>query len=507
MNLLRLIDALPDYKYSESIDQDTQVTGIAHDSRRVFPGEVFVAISGHSFDGHNYIPQAIRNGAVAIVGEQSLDTSQIAVPYFATTNTRIALASLAAAYYEYPARKLRVIGVTGTDGKTTTSILVHAILTQAGYKTAIISTINALVNEEIVDTGVHVTTPNALELQKLLAKILNTGATHVVLETTSHALAQNRVHECDYDVAVITNISHEHFDYHGTYENYLNTKAQLFFSLNGKRLRDTTTPKISILNIEDDSYDYLSKTRTDEQWTYGLTELGDFSAKEVSMNMDGTVFTINTPLDSCTMSTKLIGKHNIYNVLAAIAVCYTQGIDLDVISRGISSVEKISARMERIDCGQDYDVFVDYAHTPNALKNILNTARQLSNGELILVFGLSGGYRDETKRPDMGRIAGELADKVIITSVDWYKEDIVDIIEQIAEGCELSGKIRDQDYWCTTDRQCGIELGIQLAKPGDIVVIAGKGHETSISRGGVDLPWSEIETAENAIKNTLQPSP
>lgn len=503
MKLSDVLTVLPERTLIQPHPDDPEISGIAHDSRQVKRGDLFVAVIGQETDGHRYIPQAIEKGAAAILGQSREPPCPMAIPYIHTPNSRAALAIVAAAFYGFPSHNLRVIGVTGTDGKTTTTTLIWAILTAAGYHSNMIATTGAVINDNLIDTGVHVTTPDAIEIQRFLAQMVARGAKYAVLETTSHALDQMRVQECAFDVAVITNITHEHLNYHGTFEVYREAKAKLFRGL-GESYRKPNIPKVSILNADDSSYEYLARIPADINWTYALSQPADFSARNIRCARHGTTFTATTPGANVAIEMSLLGEHNVSNALAAIAVCYSQGISTVAIQRGIASVARVNARLERVDLGQNFDVFVDYAHTPNAMSKILEFARQVTRKRVIVVFGLSGGLRDTTKRPIMGEIVGKLADKIVITSVDWYTQDVGEIMQQIAVGCEQANRRAEVDFWCIRERQAGITFGIALAQPGDLVIVAGKGHERSISYGGVERPWDEFAAVKNALEIKLK---
>lgn len=504
MKISDLLAILPNKKVIRPVHDDMEIAGIAHDSRKVKPGDLFVAIPGQLVDGHDYVPQAIANGAVVILGEERGQKDSIPVPYVVVPDTRAGLAIAAAAYYKFPAHKVRVIGVTGTDGKTTTATLVQATLSAAGFRADSITTIGALIGNTPLELGVHVTTPDALDMQRYLAEMVARGADYAVLETTSHGLAQSRVRHCAFDVAVITNITHEHLDYHRTYEAYREAKASLFRALLEESHRKANTPKVSILNRDDTSFEYLSNIKADIQLTYGLAHPAEFGAKNIHYATQGTKFTVMTPTGNLDVEMALVGKHNVYNALAAIAVARSQGVAFEAIREGIGRVERVVGRMQRIDYGQDFDLFLDYAHTPNAIGAVLQGARNLTRGKLIVVCGLSGGLRDKTKRPIMGEVVGRLADRIVITSMDWYDEDVEEIIRQIALGCERANRQERVDYWCFRDRKAGIVFGIGMAQPGDIVIIAGKAHERSISYGGVEHPWDEFETVKEALEEKLR---
>ena len=479
---------------------EVEITGLAYDSRQVKPGDLFVAIKGLTVDGHAFIPQALERGAVAVVGERGLEFPS--APFIFVPNSRQALAHLAAAFHGYPARQLKVIGVTGTDGKTTTVNLIRAILAAAGCKTGMISSVNALIGDEYYDTGLHVTTPEAPDVQRYLAQMVAAGTEYAVLESTSHGLAQHRVTACEYDVAVVTNITHEHLDYHGTYEEYRAAKARLFRDLSTS-FRKPDTPKVSILNADDSSFGYLRAIPADRHLTYGLNSPAHVTARDMVSSPKATRFTARTPKGDFEIRSSLVGPFNVDNILAAIAVGISQEIPWEAVQEGIASVTGVVGRMERMDLGQDFTVIVDFAHTPNSLKRALETARGLTEGEVIVVFGCAG-LRDATKRPMMGEIAGRLADRVVITAEDPRTESLEDIMARIAHGCEKAGKREGEDYWRIGDRGEAIEFAINMAGPGDLVIVTGKGHERSMCFGTTEYPWSDHEAVRGALERRLR---
>ncbi|TEU17214.1 MAG: UDP-N-acetylmuramoyl-L-alanyl-D-glutamate--2,6-diaminopimelate ligase [Anaerolineales bacterium] len=485
---------------------EVEITGLAYDSRQVKPGDLFVAIKGLTADGHDFIPQALERGAAAVVVQDARIThhaSHITHPaYILVPNSRQALAHLSAAFHGYPARQLKVIGVTGTDGKTTTVNLVQAILTAAGCKTGMISTVNALIGDEYYDTGLHVTTPDAPDVQRYLAQMVAAGTEYAILESTSHGLAQHRVTACEYDVAVVTNITHEHLDYHGTYEEYRAVKACLFRDL-ATSFRKPDTPKVSILNADDSSFGYLRAIPADRHLTYGLTSLADVTARDIVSSPEATHFTAQTPRGGFEVRSSLVGPFNVDNILAAIAVGISQDMPLEAMQEGIASVTGVVGRMERIDLGQDFTGIVDFAHTPNSLKRALETARGLTQGEVIVVFGCAG-LRDAAKRPMMGEIAGRLADRVVITAEDPRTESLDDIMASIAIGSEKAGGREGEHYWRIGDRGEAIEFAIQLAQAGDLVIVTGKGHERTMCFGTTEYPWSDHEAVRTALERRLR---
>jgi UDP-N-acetylmuramoyl-L-alanyl-D-glutamate--2,6-diaminopimelate ligase len=477
---------------------NVDIDGLAQDSRQVRPGDLFVAIQGLDADGHDFIPDAIRQGAVAIVGERE---TSISVPYVFVPDSRQALAHLAAAFHGYPARELCVIGVTGTDGKTTTVELVRSILTATGHKTGMISTVEALIGDEHYETGFHVTTPDALQVQGYLAQMVDAGTEYAVLEATSHGLVQHRVTACDFDVAVVTNITHEHLDYHKTYEDYREAKARLFRDL-ARSFRKPDTPKVSILNVDDSSFEYLRPIPADRYLSYSLERPADVTAREIVHTPTVTAFTAVTPAGEFAVRTELPGPFNVYNVLASIAVGVSQAIPFEAMQKGIQAVRGVPGRMERIVLGQDFTAIVDFAHTPNALRRALETARELTGGRVIVVFGCAG-LRDVAKRPMMGEIAGKLADRVVITAEDPRTEDLDTIMAQIAAGCERAGRREGEDYWRIGDRGEAIEFAVKMAQAGDLVIVTGKGHEQSMCFGTTEVPWDDREAVRKALNRIM----
>ncbi len=505
MELSKLLTALSCKEVHGSVD--VEIEGLAYDSRQVRPGDLFVAIKGLSTDGHDFIPQALERRAVALVVQDARCMMQEAglascflplASCILVPDSRQALAHLAAAFHGYPARKLRIIGVTGTDGKTTTVELIRSILTAAGHKAGMINTVEALIGDEHYETGLHVTTPDALEVQEYLRRMVEAGMEYAVLEVTSHGLAQHRVTACDFDVAVVTNITHEHLDYHKTFQDYREAKARLFRDL-ASSFRKPDTPKISILNADDSSFEYLHKIPADRHLTYGLERPADVTAQDIVPTPTATAFTAGTPQGEFAVRTVLPGPFNVYNILAAIAVGISQEVPFEVMQAGIQAVRGVPGRMERIVLGQDFTTIVDFAHTPNALERALETARGLTEGRVIVVFGCAG-LRDMAKRPMMGEIAGKLADRVVITAEDPRTEDLDAIMAQIAAGCERAGRREGEDYWRIADRGEAIEFAVKMAQAGDLVIVTGKGHEQSMCFGTTEYPWDDREAVRRALE-------
>jgi UDP-N-acetylmuramoyl-L-alanyl-D-glutamate--2,6-diaminopimelate ligase len=487
--------------------EDVSVEGLACDSRQVKRGDLFVAYKGVEADGHQYIPLALQAGAVALVVEEeryltSPSGESWPVPTVLVPDGREALARLAAAFHGFPGRRLRVIGVTGTDGKTTTVNLIWSVLKAAGHAAGLISSVNAVIGEEQYDTGLHTTTPDALEIQGYLAQMVKAGAEYAVLETTSHGLAQHRVTACDFDVAVVTNITREHLDFHGTFEEYREAKAGLFRGLAGS-FRKAGVPKVAVLNVDDpSSFEYLRHIPADEHLTYGVDSPADVRAVDARASASGVRFTAVTPQGEFPVESQLPGQFNVYNALVAIAVALSQGIAVENIRHGISAVQQVTGRMEQVDVGQPFQVLIDFAHTPNSLRSALRAARGMATGRITVVFGCAG-LRDREKRPVMGEIAGELADRTVITAEDPRTEDLGRIIEQIAAGCEKAGRSEGIDYWRIDDRGEAIQFAVDMAGEGDLVLVTGKGHEKSMCFGTAEYPWSDHRAVEEALWDRL----
>ena len=491
--LSRLFAEFP-FSYSSDFGPDPQILAVVADSRQVQPGALFVAASGGLADGHKYIPDAIARGAAALVGERALGA--LPIPYIRVENARQSLAHLAAAFYGYPARSLTMIGVTGTDGKTTTSNILYQILLAAGHKAGMISTVNAVIGDEVLDTGFHVTTPDAPEVQHYLARMAAAGLSHVVLETTSHGWAQYRVDACEFDIGVVTNITHEHLDYHGSYENYKAAKARLFTGLADTLPKPAGNIRLAVLNRDDQSYTYLQQVSGARQAGYGLDPQADIRAENIIQAFDGTRFTLVGSDFRVDVHSPLVGLYNVSNCLAGLtaAICGL-GIDPRVAARGVANLPGVPGRMERVDLGQDFVAFVDFAHTPNALKVTLETARQMlafrpAGGRVIAVFG-SAGLRDKEKRRMMAEVSAQLADLSILTAEDPRTESLDGILEEMAVGARSKGAVEGASFWRVKDRGDAIRFALKLARPGDIVLSCGKGHEQSMCFGTVEYAWDD----------------
>ncbi|GAB4400620.1 MAG: UDP-N-acetylmuramoyl-L-alanyl-D-glutamate--2,6-diaminopimelate ligase [Anaerolineales bacterium] len=481
---------------------DVEINDIAINSRTVKTGNLFVAMRGRDADGHNYIQKAIDNGASAVIGDREL--SGFSVPYIRLKNARHALTWLAAAFHGFPSRKLTVVGVTGTDGKTTTSNLLYKILIEAGIKAGMISTVNAVIGDEVLDTGFHVTTPDAHDVQRYLAKMVDAGLTHVILETTSHGWSQRRVDACEFDVAVVTNITHEHMDEHGSYENYRAAKARLFESLEWTRAKPQGNPRLGVINFDDKkSFNFLDAFIKTNKINYGLGEGADVRGMNIEYSPSGLHFTAVSKGFRVAISSDLVGAYNVSNCLAALTTAiYGLGIDPQVAAKGIASLEGIPGRMEGINMGQNFTAIVDFAHTPNALKVTLEAARAMTNKRVIAVFG-SAGLRDKEKRRMMAETSAELADLTVLTAEDPRIESLDGILEEMAAGMRSKGGREGENFWRVPDRGEAIKFALRLAQEGDIVLSCGKGHEQSMCFGKTEYLWDDRTAMRAALAEFL----
>lgn len=493
-----LIKAIPSDQIIEiQGDTDALITApIVEASLDVQKGSLFLARIGLSSDGHQYIMDAIQRGAVTIIGETP--QSNLPVPYIQIKDSQQALGYLASAYFNNPSRQLTIIGITGTDGKTTTSHILYEILKVAtNNQTGFISTIAADFGGRSENTGLHVTTPGAPQIQAYLAEMVELGLTHCVLEMTSHGLAQGRINGVEIDGAIITNVTHEHLDYHGSWLNYRNAKASMFEMLKSP-YKHKTSPTISVINADDESADYFAAIPSDRVFTYGLYQDADFKAEQIQYHSDGTYIT----LQDQHLHSRLIGEFNVYNILAAITMARALAIDWDIIHQALEQINGVSGRMESIDEGQNFTLIVDFAHTPNALKRALEAGRMIlgPKNRLISVFG-SAGLRDVQKRRMMAEVSARFADFTILTAEDPRTESLDAILEMMAQGCIAQGLSEGKDFIRVKDRGLAIYEACQLAQPGDLIMVCGKGHEQSMCFGTVEYPWDDREAARQALRN------
>ncbi|HWQ11915.1 MAG TPA: UDP-N-acetylmuramoyl-L-alanyl-D-glutamate--2,6-diaminopimelate ligase [Roseiflexaceae bacterium] len=485
---------------------DADIAALVYDSRAVRPGSLFVAYHGFHVDGHAYIGQALARGASAVLYEDPAWDGRIAAPHLRVPSARVALAPLAAALYGHPARHMRVLGVTGTDGKTTTTFLASAALEAGGFVTGLIGTVDFKVAGRLWANDSRQTTPEAPEVQALLRDMADAGCTHAVLEATSHALSDRwgRLRGCAFDVAVLTNVTHEHLDYHGTVEQYRRDKARLFEML-GEDVEGHPPPlkrrKVAIVNADDPHHRMFldAAPPAAERLTYAVGAPADVRALEVHASRDGLRFRLASPWGEREMALRLTGAFNVHNALAALAAACAEGVPLEACATALERVPGVRGRMERVDVGQPFTVLVDYAHTPGAFEKLFGIVRPLAEGRLIAVFG-SAGERDREKRPIQGEIAGRFCDLLVLTDEDPRLEDRLAILAAIAAGAERAGKRAGEGYLVIPDRAAAIRAALAAARPGDIVLLLGKGHERSIITAAGPIPWDEAGEARAALR-------
>ncbi len=500
--LSELLAALP--RCVELPRHAVTVTGISDDSRQVRAGMLFVAVPGVAVDGQRFIPQALEAGAGVIVGERSAEELPLPpdFPYVQVPDAREALGWLHAVWHGFPSRKMTLVGVTGTDGKTTTTNLLYAMLEVAGYDVGMISTVNARIGERTCDTGLHTTTPPSGEVQRYLAEMVAAGMTHTVLEVTSHGLAQRRLAGCDFDVAVLTNITHEHLDYHGTLAAYREAKESLFQGLL-KSYRKPDAPKVAVFNADDPgSYAYLRSIPVQRQVVYGLESgAADVTAQDIRFSPAGLHFTLDSPWGRADIRSALVGAFNVSNILAAASAALALGVTPEMAAEAVAAFQGVPGRMERIDAGQPFTAIVDFAHTPNALRRALKTVRQVAaaTGRVIVVFGCAG-LRDREKRRLMGEVAAECADLTVITAEDPRTESLAAIMAETADALRAGGRREVADFWRVPDRGAAILHAVSLARPGDVVIACGKGHEQSMCFGVQEYPWDDRRAMRRALR-------
>ena len=483
-----LLDALSDKRMVGT--PPAAVTGLTADSRRVARGDAFVAVPGFKQDARRFVPEAVGRGAALIVTEGG-PVADVPVPQVIVPSARRALAALAGAYWDHPWRALTLVGITGTNGKTTTSYLVDALLRARGGATGILGTIQYVVGDEIRPAGQ--TTPEALEIEAMLAAMRERGVRGVAMEVSSHALALSRVDALAFDVGVFTNLTQDHLDFHGTLEEYGRAKRRLF-----ELLAASPKPRrVAVVNGDDPAAARMVAGLGLETLTYGLGPDNRVRASEWTSTLDGVRLTVATPAGRLALASPLIGEHNVMNLLAALGVGWALGLAPDTAARALSGVQTVPGRFEQVRAGQPFLVIVDYAHTPDALERVLTTARKITSGRLGVVFGC-GGDRDRTKRPIMGEIAARLADRAWITSDNPRSENPDAIIAEIAVGVARVWRERDR-YGRLADRRAAITAALAWAGPGDTVVIAGKGHETYQIVGTDVLPFDDRDVARRLL--------
>ena len=471
---------------------DRPVTAVTDDSRAVAAGSLFVAVKGERVDGHEFVGQAVQAGAAAVVAQGAVETGSL--PLVRVADSRKALGLLGSRFYGDPSAQLAMIGVTGTNGKTTTTYLCKALLEGIGRRVGLIGTVAYQIGSETIPAS-H-TTPGALELQGLLARMIQAGMNSVVMEVSSHALAMDRTAGCEYDAAVFTNLTQDHLDYHGTMEEYFQAKLRLFTGLGGGK----KTGQRAIVNMDDPRGAEIRAACRVPVWGYAVTSKADLKAEQVRLSMNGTTFAAATPAGTFTVESRLVGEHNVYNLLGAIGVALHAGATCDQVREAVSRVSNVPGRFERVSAGQDFTVVVDYAHTEDALVRLLAAAQALKTDRIITVFGC-GGDRDRGKRPKMGRAAVEHSDIVVLTSDNPRTEDPMAILREVEVGVRDALQGRSHvEYHLVPDRREAIGTAVRLARTGDIVLIAGKGHEDYQIIGTKKFHFDDREVAREAIQ-------
>jgi UDP-N-acetylmuramoyl-L-alanyl-D-glutamate--2,6-diaminopimelate ligase len=472
------------------------VTALTDDSRAVGPGSVFVAVKGERVDGHAFVGKAVAAGAAALVVQKGAAVTVAApVPVVRVDDSRRALGLLASRFYREPSSRLSLVGVTGTNGKTTVTYLCKGLLETAGRRVGLIGTVAYLIGDERLPAP-H-TTPGAVELQALLARMVEARMDAVVMEVSSHALALDRTVGCEFDVAIFTNLTQDHLDFHADMDDYFQAKLRLFSGLAPAGAKPR--PKRAIVNIDDARGPRVREASRVPVWTYAVHQPADLRAEGVRLALSGTRFTAATPHGRFPVESRLVGEHNVYNILAAVGVGLHEGLSPETIQRGIASVTTVPGRFERVEAGQNFTVVVDYAHTDDALLRLLTAAQALKTGRIITVFGC-GGDRDRGKRPKMGRVAARLSDLVIVTSDNPRSEDPAAIVREIEGGVRDAREGAPVRYEVIVDRRAAIEAAVREAKAGDMVLIAGKGHEDYQIVGSARLHFDDREVARAAIE-------
>ncbi|WP_066066518.1 UDP-N-acetylmuramoyl-L-alanyl-D-glutamate--2,6-diaminopimelate ligase [Neobacillus soli] len=480
--LLRSLHPLIPFK-----GENPEITSIDNDNRKVQKGSLFICIKGYTVDGHDFAESAVKNGAVAILAERPLD---LAVPVIIVKDTTRAMAVLADSFYEQPTKKLHLIGITGTNGKTTTSHLIEKIFADAGQKTGLIGTMYTKIADKVMET--KNTTPESLTLQKTFKQMVEASVDLAVMEVSSHALDLGRVHGCDFDIAVFTNLSQDHLDYHKTMDEYKRAKGLLFAQLGNTF--DHHNPKFAVLNADDSATEmYRRSTAAAHIVTYGIDKKADIQAENIQMTASGTNFDLVVGAVNYPIQMQFIGKFSVYNVLASIAASLVSGIAINEIIQSIENVQGVAGRFELVNAGQDFTVIVDYAHTPDSLENVLKTIQHFAKKKVFVIVGC-GGDRDRSKRPLMAQIACQYATNPILTSDNPRSEDPLVILKEMEAG------VAGQTYQLIPDRKAAIETAIRQASEGDVILIAGKGHETYQIIGSVVHDFDDRLVARAAIE-------
>ena len=494
MKLKEILSGIP---IAEGHAEDTlEITGICYDSRHVQPGDLFVAVTGYATDGHKFIPQAVAAGASAIVTTREDVEVPEGIAVLRVKELQPALDTIVPYFHDYPARKMRVVGITGTNGKTTTSYITRAILRKAGYKVGLIGTIQIMIEDEVLP--IHNTTPDVVELQHTLAMMRDKGMDYVVMEVSSHALDQNRVAGIEFDTAVFTNLTQDHLDYHKTLENYMLAKAKLFDHVSEQGCKQGKT---AVVNIDDAAGATMLAHAKCQHLTYAIEKEADLRATDILVHANGAEFVLHhESFGEMALKLHITGIFNVYNVMSAVGAALAEHIDAAVIKAALEAFTAVPGRFELVKAGQDFSIIVDYAHTPDGVENVLKTARKIAKKRIIAVFGC-GGDRDRTKRPIMGRLAAELADVVIATSDNPRTEDPEFILSQVEEGVDEA--IGTKHHELIVDRRHAIYRAIEMAETDDIVVILGKGHENYQILKDKTIHFDDKEEARAAVAAKL----
>ncbi len=463
---------------------DVEITGITNDSRKVRPGCIFVAIKGYKTDGHNFIKKSLESGAQAIVSEERFSLNQ-KIPQIIVRNTRKALSSLSCCFYNNPSQKINVVGVTGTNGKTTTTFLTKSIIEKAGYKVGLIGTINYQIGEKVIPA--QETTPESVELQRLISEMVEAKMKFAVMEVSSHSAIQHRIENINFKTAVFTNITTEHMDYHKTISNYMDAKLELFKNL--------TKDSFAILNADDEFSEYFADRTSAKILWYGIKNNADIKAEICRESTSNIMIKLNYSGREIDMKIPFMGLHNVYNSLASVASAISLGFELDIIKAGIETAPVVPGRLEAVPCERGFNVVVDYAHTSHALETVLHSLKNLVKGRILLVFGC-GGDRDKEKRPMMGKVADENSDIFWLTNDNPRSEDPLSIIEDIKAGIKPG-----RTFYIQTNRYTAIEEALAEAKSDDLVLIAGKGHEKHQIIKDTIIPFDDKEVVKKILSN------
>ncbi|WP_028782684.1 UDP-N-acetylmuramoyl-L-alanyl-D-glutamate--2,6-diaminopimelate ligase [Thalassobacillus devorans] len=485
MKLPELLRHIPNFQTNKSL-KDIEITGVEMDSRNVKEGDLFICLPGDHFDGHDFASQAVKQGAAALICERPLDVS---IPYIVVPDTNRAMGSIANTFYQYPTTSMQLIGITGTNGKTSVSYLLEEIFQMNRHQTGLIGTIQMKINESVYP--VRNTTPDSLFLQKSFQEMKERNVDTAIMEVSSHALDKGRVHGCDFDVAVFTNLSQDHLDYHGNMDEYLHAKSLLFAQLGNTF--NPENPKFAIINADDPAADVMIRSTAQPVLSYGIQKEAAIMADHLHLHEKGTTFTLTTPEGGITINSSLMGKFNVYNMLAAAGAAIASGVELDVIKQALESTKGVRGRFEPVEEGQSFGIVIDYAHTPDSLHNVLQTMQEFCRGKVRVVVGC-GGDRDRTKRPLMADVAMEFGDHAIFTSDNPRTESPEQILDDMVEHLEAGG------YDRIVDRKEAIRFALEQAQPGDMVLIAGKGHETYQEVNGKRYEFDDRETARELLK-------